>query len=614
MALLPLMSGNPLQGSKFIFITNGGKIKMGKEIMELVGNLPVWAWVTVGCSVTLLFELLMMFKYRRLAGEARKRPEIEPIHFRGAITEDFAQSARKSLLYQLDDIIKIFRKMREEFGFRDAPVEIGKEFSTMMALASASLNLDPSEHPTDYKVIVDLLEKIRFKTKWIEASLGTLVKVIVWLFKLIPVPYRKSYIREVIHVSYVPIGNEILITVYRKNQKNAASMGREGTSSKLTYSGIKNEKESDIFRDIAFMILELHGKAFPELKWRGMRYFTDGLNQLDLYRSEPKQEFYQKAKEAFHNAVKEDPIQYEACCFLGSMLVSERKEESINKAIKYFEQALRTDRPKFKAFTHAGLAHCYAQQYHRLAQRKPEVLVKARKQAKLAADAWNIKEAEPNPWIQYTRAMTMIIDEGTDLTPEEMKRQFIPAMNLCLEAIQVDEKNGLFHNTLGWMLLKLVEKEVPELTIKDGISENLEGNVAELAEQYFLDSIRLSEKNKLSHANLCLLYASPYFRKKPETNFIKSRSYGEKAIQIDPNYINGYRDLTVSLIRYGKFDDAYKYYLKALEKAAEPDKDLEIISDVRLVLVQMGASEDVQKRFRNPPSELLRPPAPTHTT
>ncbi|GAG86827.1 unnamed protein product, partial [marine sediment metagenome] len=129
----------------------------------------------------------------------------------------------------------------------------------------------------------------------------------------------------------------------------------------------------------------------------------------------------------------------------------------------------------------------------------------------------------------------------------------------------------------------------------------------------------LGKKNKLSNANLCLLYATPYFRKKseeseiPEKYFIKCRSHGEKAIEIDPGYINGYRDLTVSMIRYGKLNEAYKYYLKALEKAVEPDKDLEIIRDVIKVLVQMSVSEDEQKRFRNPPKKLLVPPKPTPT-
>ena len=116
---------------------------------------------------------------------------------------------------------------------------------------------------------------------------------------------------------------------------------------------------------------------------------------------------------------------------MGALLVAERTKKSISKAIWYFEEALQTDRPRFKAFVHAGLAHCYAQQYHRLAQRSPEIREKAREQANIAESIWEKTREKPEPWIQYTLAMTMVIDEGEFAsTLKELKNMFIPAINL----------------------------------------------------------------------------------------------------------------------------------------------------------------------------------------
>ncbi|MCK5055079.1 MAG: hypothetical protein KAT34_00370 [Candidatus Aminicenantes bacterium] len=581
---------------------------MINKIIELLRSDPILAWIIALVFATLVFELLMMLRYRRLTNEAQKGPLID-VNIRSTILEEFKQEVGASLQFQMSEIIEVYRKIREEFEFRNTPVEIGKELSKMMALSSASLNLDPFEHPTDYKVLYEHMKKVKIKIKYIEVPLGTLVKLILLFFQRVPAPYRNQFLRNIIYVSFVSVGDVMQITVSCKGRGGKPKEGTNESPKKLTYSVAKNEEESEIFRNAAFMILELHGKAFPGLKWKGMRYFTDGLALLDRYRREPKQDFFTKAKNAFRRAVEADLEEYEACCFLGSMLMSERKKDSINEAIGYFEQALNTDRPKFKAFVHAGLAHCYAQQYHRLARRKPDVLNEAREHAKLATDIWKGEEAKPHPWLNYMRAIVQVVDEGVDCSPEDMKQQFIPAINMCYGAIQGQPNNGLFHNTLGWMLLKLAEKGVPKLMTADGISKDLTGNVAEKAEQFLLRSIALQKTNKLSHANLCLLYATPHFRNKYKKYLRECRFYGEKAIQIDPHYINGYRDLAVSLIRYGEFDEAYEHYLKALEESPYIEKDLEIMNDAKKILVQMGVEKEKLKRWDKPPPELLSPPS-----
>ena len=572
------------------------------SITEISRNIPSWLWFTLFGILVLIFELFMMKRYRLLAEKAEKYPVIAPIIFSGSFHEGFTESAKDSLLNEMDEVIKIFKNMREGFDTKDAPIEIGKEFCTLMALSSRSLNLVPSEHPTDYKFIEDQLRNIKIKVEWIEVPLNSFINLIIWILLRIPVPYRNNYLRRLIHVKFVSTKDEYQIRVYRKDKTSKRPL-------EFTNIVTKNTKESKPLRETAFMILELHGKAFKGLRWRGMLHFTYGLDQLIKYFKKPDLKLLKKAKLAFNNAIKADKFEHEARCFLGALLVAERTKKSISKAIWYFEEALQTDRPRFKAFVHAGLAHCYAQQYHRLAQRSPEIREKAREQANIAESIWEKTREKPEPWIQYTLAMTMVIDEGEFAsTLKELKNMFIPAINLCLLAIDGDKKNKLFYNTLGWMLLKMAENDVLELTIKDGISKKFVGNVAKKAEHYLKESIEFNSENKLSHANLCLLYASSSFRKKPEIYKKKCIFYGKKAIKIDPDYINGYRDLAVSLIRYKEFDQAHEYYLMALNKAPYIEKDLEIIDDIIRVLDEVKADNALIIKFQNPPQELLMPP------
>jgi len=139
----------------------------------------------------------------------------------------------------------------------------------------------------------------------------------------------------------------------------------------------------------------------------------------------------------------------------------------------------------------------------------------------------------------------------------------------------------------------------------------LVGSTAESAEYYTRVALDLYPQNKLSHANLCLLYATPRYldeEEKKDEHLIRCRYHGLKAIQLDPKYINGHRDLAQSLIRYGEFDEAEKYFKKALRFAAVVDKDLEIIEDTVGVLRDEGAGEEVLKRFAHPDPKLLKPP------
>ena len=114
--------------------------------MNFLSNVHNWVWFIIGGFVILIYELGMILRYRNLTNRARIRPAIR-FHFKGSITENSVKEASESLHFQINSIINTFTRTRAESGFQDAPVGVGKEFCTMMALANASLNLDPSEHP-----------------------------------------------------------------------------------------------------------------------------------------------------------------------------------------------------------------------------------------------------------------------------------------------------------------------------------------------------------------------------------------------------------------------------------------------------------------------------------
>ncbi|MHC4529577.1 MAG: hypothetical protein ACYS29_17020, partial [Planctomycetota bacterium] len=327
-----------------------------------------------------------------------------------------------------------------------------------------------------------------------------------------------------------------------------------------------------------------------------------------------------KAKESFGLAVAADSENCEAAYFYGYILLFERTRESIATAIQLFGRVVKTEDKKLKALAKTGLAHCYGQQFHRLAKREENLLAQAGELVQEAGELWKdaTKDKTVHRLILYTRALSMIADEGKGKPIKEVKKHFLAAACLLLQAIKQEPENAMFSNTLGWLFLKLAQRGIKNVVARnvkaeDEISAELVGNTAERSEHYFRVALDLYPQNKLSHANLCLLYATPRYldvkeQGKKDEYLIRCRYHGLRAVQLDRKYINGYRDLAQSLIRYGEFEEAEKYFEKALRYAAVVDKDLEIIEDTKGVLKKIGASEEWLKRFGHPDSKLLEPP------
>jgi tetratricopeptide (TPR) repeat protein len=573
--------------------------------------------------------------------EADDKIHLAPISVKGGISEKLGSREVGLLLRtQFDAIKETFRKATGSNVSDFAAEAVSAEFPSInAALVDVSLKAVSSE----LRVKEDLVVAIGP----VKIPVNAIIDLLCALPRKVPVFFRRRYLASLFHVSVVSVENETQLLVYRKGTQPVAPvssqpevlkpsgsrpvgpdtskqkvMVQSGSRPMLLARSAKIKGITDfngLLRDAAFMLLQMQG-GFEGRYWLGMRYFADGLDALDEYRHTSKDKLLKTAKESFGLAVAADSENYEATYFYGYMLLFERTRESIATATQLFERVVKTEDKKLKALAKTGLAHCYAQQFHRLAKREDNLLAQAGKLAEEAGKLWKeaTKKKTVHRLILYTKALSMIADEGKGKPIEEVKKRFLAAACLLLEATKEEPDNAMFFNTLGWLFLKLAQRGIKnvvaqDVKAEDRISAELVGSTAERSEHYTRVALDLYPQNKLSHANLCLLYATPRYLDEEEEGkkdeyLIRCRYHGLKAIQLDPKYINGHRDLAQSLIRYGEFDEAEKYFKKALRFAAVVDKDLEIIEDTMKVLKEIGAGEKWLKRFAHPDPKLLEPP------
>lgn len=586
------------------------------RVLALVGNWSTNYWWLIATVVAAY--LYATYRYCRLTRGAGDAMRLAPISVKGGISNQLgAREAGLLLRAQLSSIVETFRQDRRGHASLYTAAAVGDRFRLISrALESAPLGLEITALSE-----LKLKEELIVKVGAFQIPVGAIINLFVALLRVLPVPFRRRYMASLIHVSLVSVGDETQLLVHREGSRPASpervpphgdgQTGDGATVVAQTRTVTTLTDLADLLRETAFVVLEVHGKAFPGRRGRSMKYFADGLDGLDRYRRTASEQAMAEAKESFARAVAADADNCEALYFYGSMLLLDRTRESIATATQLFTRALKTDKVKLRALVNTGLAHCYAQGFHRLAKRDADVLAKASLHAEQARRDWvEAAGTEPlHPWILSSLALVQHVDEGTEETREDARKRFLGAAGLYLQAIAREPDNGTFHNNLGWVLLKLAEWGVEELKPEDGIPPELVGNPAVNAEKYFRNSLSLNDRNKLTHANLCLLYAAPWYRKqKGETYLDRCRYHGRMAIRLDPGYINGHRDLALSLVRYGAFDEGYRYFEKALELALVVEKDQEIIADAVKVLEEVHAGDQELERWRHPDPRLLEPP------
>lgn len=589
------------------------------QILDLVKSLTgdeihFFPFLIVVLVFIVVVEVSLTVRYLYWARKAKSRIVFGPVKIARSVTGGLTKKTANDIKTELDSTIETLYRLREHYKSWETRIELGGEFNTMMALIASylKLKLESEIYIPSSKEITEDFDKVTLKTKLFDATLGTLIRTLRELRRMLPAYGKRKFMGNIVNIEFTQDDNQVKVNVWRRNRNSLREVEKEQDTTlppeNLVYKVPPGVETSKIIRATSFMVLEIYDLGLFRLNWHGMKHFVDGLVHLADYCSSIKPDMadLNLAKQEFKTTTEKDPNATEACCLLGAMQLAERTNESIRIAIKCFKQALNKEQDDgpFQTFGHTGLAHCYLQEYHRCGKRKPGVLRKANDHIQLATQFSDAKE--PQPWIKYTQAIAKVVDEARGLSADDAREQLVPGANLCAEALELEPDNPIFINGLGWILLKLAEKGVLELTAADGAHPQLVGNVAKLSEHFFTLSIELDPGNKLAYANLCLLFATSPFRKK--TEYIRKCLFnGKKAVSIDPHYINGYRDLALSLLWHGELKEARKYYMKALEEARNITKDQEIMNDAQAVLNEIGADEATRKDWSNPPSHLLEP-------
>lgn len=559
-----------------------------------------YRWIVATLSTVYLYGT---YWYCRMWLKARNSILLAPVSVRGGISEKVGAHEVGLILHtQWATITETFRKLKRGNG---STLKAGAESAALEIndrdVMRAFLDTYPETESLSGEEKATLRETLVVKVGGNEIPIGAIFFALV---RWIPVPFRKCYEASLIRLSLVSTRRETLLLAYQQGQQ--VVLAKTAT--------VRNLAElSELLRNAPFMILQLHGRISPKRKWLSMRRFVDGLDALEEYRRTRHDTLVTMAEDHFRGAQEADPDNYEALYVLGSMLMSERTQKSTNKAISVFRESLNTKEPKLRALVHSGLAFCYAQLIHRLARGGGgELLEKAWYHANQAQDEWRASErGRVHPLILRALALVRLVDLGSEETRE---KRLLEAAPYLVEAIDIEPNNSAYHNALGWLLLKLTEwemKDLKDLRLNKDVPPHLSGKPATAAKYYLSRALELDPTNKLSHANLCLLYATAYFRERPgeeRTKYLdRCRHHGLKAIQMDPNYINGHRDLSLSLLRYRQFDESYKYFKMALQLSDLRVKHQEIITDALSILEGMQVSEEEQERWRHPDLSLLVP-------
>jgi len=433
--------------------------------------------------------------------------------------------------------------------------------------------------------------------------------------ELIPMSSRDQYRSHLVHLSLTAIGRDMQILVYRQSLSQpwwkyggrSSQDGQQANPNLFAWTvPVSNLSDFSIaLRDAVFMVLGCHGGILKGGKWLSARCFLEGREILDRFRQTWDLQDMVKAKYKFAEAVHTDSTHYPAWYYYGTLLLAERTRASIQQAERAFEQTLYSQNPRLRALAHAGIANCFVQQVHRLAIHRPDVLESAKSHARQADEAWKESgETMPHAWILATSALVLHVDE--DGAIEDRTWRYLEAAKIYDRACELDPHNTMLYNNAGWVFLKLAEWGIGAVTENElGLTVGIEDTARE-AQRLFQKALELYPKNKLTHANLCLLYALPSFRE--ESNREACRFHGMAAVKIDPQYIGGHRDLAVSLIRYGELDEAFHYFQMALRLCGDIYKGKEMTEETLVALREMNIYDEREAaRWRNAVFTLVVP-------
>lgn len=555
----------------------------------------IYPWLIVFLVTVFVVHRLTSLLYSHWANKAEKHPSLAPISVSGALFADFsARDAVTEIDASMFEIAEITshqkRDMHEtKIASLSRGVDIPGEMIRRLVETPDDIQLPHQGQPTKVE-LPDVADIGVFKIPI--RAIVTFAKI---LFGWIPMRSRERYRNALIHVSLMSVGSEAHLRVWRGGQYLSSSVqidseGSDVESNQTTVYG--RIGDLTLLRDAVFMILELtQDKELPGRNWLSKKYFMEGLEYLDRSLRTCQPELMTKAVESFFHAAEADDKNHAALYIKGHILGARREEYSNMLAVELLNLALDTKNAHLKALIHAGLANCHAQQHFRLAMHKTEVMEKARTHIKNAYEFWKqTGEKQPHAWILAADAFVQVLEAKSRQGKESIKR-YRKVAKLYFQAIKLEEKNSAYFNALGFVLLSLTEQRCIELKNLGIPPKKLK--VPQLSEYYLRGSLELDPSNKLAYANLCLLYATDWYRNEDREKYLElSRNHGLNAVELDPKYVHGFRDLAKSLLRYGEIKESHSYFKKAINLARDSKKKKEIKCEVESILDEMGISKE----------------------
>ena len=588
------------------------------QVTEDLGT--AWDWVKDGwwiIAVVLVVYLIRMVRYWWLARRSRRYIHLATVRLKGDFVESVGpQEIGLILRAQLQEIVCTMQMLGSARSSQPTAAAVGPELRSLVEAFSIEL---PRPEIPETKIDPEWTIKLGP----VQFPVSTVISFLKYFLHMVPIFFRETYLRSMFHVSLVSSETETQVMVHRGGggrPGTGAGAGRGAThdsgpvASRTSITSVAPvttlEQLEELLRDAAFFVLELKGDFFDGMNGRSMREFADGLVTLERYRQTGDRDLLNIARDSFQQAAAFDPANVEAIYFYGFLLLAERTRDSISLARSVFSKALGLDDGKLAPNLHAGLAQCYSQMQHRLAIKGQDVVDRARRSADAAENAWLglHPQQEVPAWILATQALVNHVDEEVrpGRTKADRRRRYLASAALYYRAHLQRSENEIYANNLGWVMLKVAGWDETPVGSEDGVPEELRGNPAKTAEKFLARSRDLNPANKLCHANLCLLYALPHFRRRRDTYLPRCWVHGLRAINLDGNYINGYRDLALGLLRYGLNDEGHRHFESALERA-DLEKDMELIADVAVVLDEVQAPAEEIERWLLPRPELLTP-------
>lgn len=574
--------------------------KSNKLLRFFKTRIGTWKfWLLLFLLSVLIYEI---FKFRKLYKVAKEKPFLSSVSIKGEIAKYFDSKQADLLIFShFSTINNLFQRTEKDSQTLYGEVsEITKVFTFTELKQVSELNIK---------------QKDAIKIGPVEFHIQDIFNIILFTLRLVNWYYKK-FSKLKIYITLAAVKDEFQLTINRPVIKKTQSKACSSFSKLVSTNKDKSlQSISGLLWDSIFMIYQIWlGNDIPGKNWEGMKHFTEGLMLVELYSKTNKIIHLDTAIESYKEASLKDYQNDEILYVLGYLLLHKRSEDSINEAVLYLSEALKTKDLILKILINSALANCYSQMVHRLGK-NAILLDVARRHIRngnedkhlIETEHEKLKESEigkdkerfiySKVKLEYAEAFCSLTEASKGALDDKEAQEMYSLSARQFENAQkrISDLNGQqdkFSNEIGFINLTLAENTKTEDFEQKGINEK---KLSKLAEEYFLKAINNDPANKLVYANLCRTYATPYFIKEDKLSLCEE--YGYKAIRLDENYINGYKDLASSYLAYNEVDKGIEQYNNAISKAAATNDKVEEIKNDIIKKLKNIIDEDIFKKF-----------------